>query len=61
MTSVWRVEGGVIFYDKVGSLFDDAGFAYLADGPSTELENGLFENPQFRSLGGGWYAWTASW
>lgn len=61
VTSAWRVKEGVIFYDSVGSLIDDAGFAYLPDGPSADLESGSFENPQFRSLGRGWYAWTASW
>jgi hypothetical protein len=61
VASVWRVKNGVLFYDSVGSLSNDAGFAYLPDGPSPRLENGLFESPQFRPLGGGWYAWAASW
>ncbi len=59
--SVMKVETGVLFYEKTGNFLDDAGFAYLPSGPSADLENGSFENPQFRSLGGGWYAWTASW
>lgn len=61
VTSVWRVEAGVLFYEKTGALSDDAGFAYLPDGPSPDVENGLFESPRFRRLGEGWYAWTASW
>jgi hypothetical protein len=53
--------GGVVFYEANGALFDDAGFAYLPKGPSPALSNGSFEGPQFRHLGGPWYAWTASW
>ncbi len=59
--SASRVRDGVIFYEANGALFDDAGFAYLPTGPFPELDTGSFESPQFRSLGGGWYAWTASW
>lgn len=51
----------VIFTEATGDLFDDAGFAYLPNGPHRELANGSFENPQFVSLGGHWYSWTASW
>lgn len=58
---VRRVNTGVIFYEKAGAILDDAGFAYLPNGPTPDLENGLFERPQFKALGGGWYAWTASW
>ena len=42
-------------------LRDDADFAYLPDGPNPSLENGSFESPAFKRLGGGWYSWTASW
>lgn len=56
-----RVPNGLIFYEKTGNLFDDAGFAYLPDGPSPSLATGSFENPQWRALGNHWYAWTASW
>ncbi|MFC4042205.1 hypothetical protein ACFO1B_27585 [Dactylosporangium siamense] len=55
------VPGGAVFYEGHGNLFDDAGFAYLPAGPTAELNTGLFEGPRFRSLGGGWYQWTASW
>ncbi len=55
------VEGGILFYEETGNLFDDAGFAYLPQGPSPSLANGSFENPQWRALGNDWYAWTASW
>lgn len=56
-----RVGRGVILYEGTGELMDDAGFAYLPDGPDDRLANGGFESPSFRSLGGDWYAWTASW
>lgn len=51
---------GVVIFDRHGALFDDAGFAYLPDG---ELPAGddSFEAPEFRSLGGGWYAFVSSW
>lgn len=61
MTTARVVGDGVIFYEKTGSFLDDAGFAYLPDGPSDTLANGSFENPQWLALGGHWYAWTASW
>jgi hypothetical protein len=61
--SYWeRVPQGVLFYESHGSfMFNDAGFAYLPDGPSDAMESGTLESPEFRSLGGPWYAWTASW
>jgi hypothetical protein len=61
ITLIYRQGEAVIFYEGNGVLFDDAGFAYLPDGPFPELENGGFERPEFRHLGGPWYAWTASW
>jgi hypothetical protein len=57
----YRVGDGAIFYEASGVGFDDAGFAYLPTGPFVEVESAGFERPQFRALGGGWYAWTASW
>jgi hypothetical protein len=51
---------GVVIFDANGALFDDAGFAYLPDG-SFPAGDGSFESPDFRSLGGGWYAFTSSW
>ncbi|MEV0807573.1 hypothetical protein [Micromonospora sp. NPDC050200] len=59
--SACLVPGGVVFYEEHGAFFDDAGFAYLPGGPTSSLGNGSFESPTFRSLGGGWYGWTASW
>jgi hypothetical protein len=59
--NVEKVKGGVIFHESAGAGFDDAGFAYLPYGPTPDLENTGFENPQWRALGDGWYAWTASW
>ena len=62
VTSAYQVGERIILYDAGGSGFlDDAGFAYLPDGPDHELSTETFENPTFRSLGGGWYAWIASW
>jgi hypothetical protein len=61
ITHVYRQGEAVIFYERTGVLSDDAGFAYLPNGPFPELENGGFERPEFRHLGGPWYAWTASW
>lgn len=61
VTIVHKRGAAVIFYEGNGSLSDDAGFAYLPDGPFPELENSNFERPEFRHLGGPWYAWTASW
>ena len=61
ITSVHVVPEGILFYDYVGALADDAGFAYLPGGPSTEMASGDFENPQWFALGDGWYGWTASW
>ncbi|RZU76974.1 hypothetical protein EV384_5686 [Micromonospora kangleipakensis] len=61
ITRAYLVSGGVVFYEENGAFFDDAGFAYLPDGPTPSLGNGSFESPVFRPLGGGWYRWTASW
>jgi hypothetical protein len=61
IVSIEQAPAGVIFYEATGSLFDDAGFAYLPAGPQPSLATGSFEDPQFRHLGGHWYAWTASW
>lgn len=62
ITSWWRARDGVILNEANGSgMANDAGFAYLPDGPTPRLANSNFENPQFTSLGDGWYAWTASW
>ena len=51
---------GVLMYEQHGAFLDDAGFAYLPDGRFPPGD-GSFENPQFRSLGGGWYSFTSSW
>jgi hypothetical protein len=51
--------GAVIFTEAGGALFDYGGFAFLPDGPGPVEET--FEGPEFRSLGGGWYAWKATW
>jgi hypothetical protein len=58
---VRRQGDAIFFYERNGALVDDAGFAYLPDGPSPEFANGDFERPSYRHLGGPWYAWTASW
>lgn len=59
VTNVVPVSGGILFYEANGSLFDDAGFAYLPAGPDPGLENGSFESQVFRHLGGPWYTFTA--
>ncbi len=54
------VPEGLLIFDSEGAFLDDAGFAYLPDG-RFPAGNGSFESPEFRSLGGGWYAFTSSW
>jgi hypothetical protein len=61
IVSGWQVGNNVILYESNGLLFDDAGFAYLPNGVDDRLGNGAFEAPTFENLGGGWYAWHASW
>lgn len=61
ITHVGVVEHGVLFYEHTGALSDDAGFAYLPNGPSPDMSNGNFENPQWVALGDHWYSWVASW
>ncbi|MBL7497853.1 hypothetical protein I6A84_23435 [Frankia sp. CNm7] len=57
----YRVGTAVIFYEETGALFDDAGFAYLPDGPDPALANGSFESPRYHHLDGPWYTWVAGW
>jgi hypothetical protein len=54
------VPEGLIIFDRDGAFMDDAGFAYLPNGEFPP-GNGAFESPDFRALGGGWYAFTSSW
>lgn len=61
ITSWRRTADGLILNEGNGDFMDDAGFAYLPEGPTPDLANSGFENPQFVALGDGWYAWTASW
>jgi hypothetical protein len=58
---VRQIGEAVILWEASGAFSDDAGFAFLPEGPFPELESGSFENPTFEHLGGPWYAWTASW
>ncbi len=52
---------GALRLDEVnGEFFDDAGFLYTTRHSPPE-GNGAFENPQYVDLGGGWFAFTASW
>lgn len=64
MFSLWDtarvLPEGVLLFERQGAGFDDAGFAYLPDG-RLPAGDGSFESPDFRSLGGGWYAFTSSW
>lgn len=60
--SAARVKSGAVFYDAEGCGFlDEAGFAYLPNGIDPNLENGTFERPRYKSLGGPWYSFCASW
>ncbi|WP_262015472.1 hypothetical protein [Micromonospora sp. Mcm103] len=61
ITSAYTVPGGVVLYESNGYMLDDAGFAYLPQGPTADLANEDFEAPRFTHLGGPWYSWTASW
>ena len=60
--SARRVHGGVIFDEHNGDFFDNAGFAYLPDGPTPGLANDYdFEAPVWNHLQGPWYSWIATW
>lgn len=61
VTLAYRIGDAVLFQERNGALFDDAGFAYLPSGPFPELSTGSVEGPRFRPLGDGWFAYTASW
>lgn len=61
ITRAYQVGENVILYEANGNVLNDAGFAYLPDGVDDRLGTGWFEQPSFRDLGGGWYAFTASW
>lgn len=60
ITLASRVIGGVIFHEVHGAFLDDAGFAYLPDGPTAQPYGDL-QSPAFVHLSGPWYAWTAGW
>jgi hypothetical protein len=52
----------VVYTDCAGSgLVDNSGFAYAPPGTTMNLDNGERESPTYTDLGGGWWAWTASW
>lgn len=55
---VSRYQGAVAFRESTGDFVDDAGFLYSPDG---YLPQDIGEAPQYRHIGGPWYAWTASW
>jgi hypothetical protein len=61
VVSLDREGAAVVFTEATGSFFDDAGFAYLPDGPFRELEDASREDMAFQPLGDGWYAWTSGW
>ncbi len=61
IVATYQIGENVIFYEATGNFFDDAGFAFLPEGPDNRFSSGSFESPAFRSIGGDWYAWTASW
>lgn len=60
LSSVVVRDGAVFLYDTDGALFDDAGLLYLPDGQPSDVA-GSMETPNFRALGGGWWAFTARW
>jgi hypothetical protein len=60
LSSAVVVPEGLIIFDRDGAFMDDAGFAYLPNGEFPR-GNGAFESPDFRALGGDWYAFTSSW
>ena len=60
ITHVRGFPNGVVLFESNGAFFDDAGFAYFPDGNLPDGD-GSFESPDFRALGGGWYAFTSSW
>jgi hypothetical protein len=48
---------------KTGSLFDDADFAYLPNGPLPAIETHaslVMKSPTYTHLAGPWYSWTVS-
>lgn len=52
--------GGTAFFESNGSLFDDAGFAYLPVPPPPHYDGGL-KAGRFRHLSGNWYSFESSW
>jgi hypothetical protein len=55
-----RIDDGTFFFDRDGSLFDYAGFAYLPTGPSPSMNSGGLESPEFHHLYGRWWTfWTS--
>lgn len=60
LRSVEVRSGAVLLHDLDGALFDTAGLLYIPEG-SPEDVSGAMESPHFRSLGGGWWAFTTSW
>ena len=59
--AIERVGTGVYFFEADSGLFDDAGFAYLPDGPDPDAAAGTFERLSVSDLSGNWYTWTSSW
>lgn len=56
------VDVTVVLLDCAGSgLVDDSGFAYVPPGTTVDLGGADRESPTYIDLGGGWWAWTASW
>ena len=60
VTSVEQYGESIIFYEAVGDLFNEAGFAYLPDGPTDELSPfGPWERVEWFHLDGPWYTFFA--
>jgi hypothetical protein len=57
----WVIGDAVVFHHPLGGgLFDDAGFAYLPEGVTPELD-GQFESLRVERIEGPWYRWWSSW
>ena len=54
------IDGGYLFLQQRAALGDDAGFAYLPDGPPSAdpTASGGLRSDQFDQLSGHWYGWS---
>lgn len=60
ITAVEQYGDAIIFYEAVGDLFNEAGFAHLPGGPTPELSPfGSWEGVTYSHLDGDWYTFIA--